>query len=205
MPFKKKATRFGLIRHAPTVWNRAKRIQGQLDSRVTAEGEILCKTWGRTLATQAWDRILSSDSGRAFRTAELINTVMDVPMTCTPLLREMDWGDWTGRTLQQIKAENPGTLREMEKAGWAFCPPGGEDRMAVRQRSQQALMDAAEKRASETILVVTHEGVIKCLLYGLLQRRFLPGEASILKAGYLHGLIYEEGGLRIEKINALKL
>jgi broad specificity phosphatase PhoE len=202
MSLEKYPTRFGLIRHAPTMWNREKRIQGQLDSRLTAEGEILGKTWGRTLSSQPWDRIVSSDLGRALRTAELINTVLNVPMTPTPLLREVDWGEWTGQSIKQIKAENPGVLPEMEKAGWAFRPPGGEDRIAVWQRAHRALMDAAEKWAKQTILVVTHEGVIKCLVYRLAQRRFLPDEPPLLKPGYLHGLIYDNSGLRIDKINA---
>ena len=205
MPLEKHPTRFGLIRHAPTIWNREKRIQGQLDSTLTTEGEILCKTWGQTLSSQPWDRIVSSDLGRTLRTAELINTVLKVPMTHTPLLREVDWGEWTGRSIKQIKAENPGVLPEMEKAGWAFRPPGGEDRIAVWERAQRALMDTAEKWPQQTILVVTHEGVIKCLVYRLSQRRFLPDEPPLLKSGYVHRLVYGNDGLQIEKINAMAL
>ena len=205
MSVEKYPTRFGLIRHAPTIWNREKRIQGQLDSTLTTEGEILCKTWGQTLSSQLWDRIVSSDLGRTLRTAELINTVLKVPMTHTPLLREVDWGEWTGQSIKQIKAENPGVLPEMEKAGWAFRPPGGEDRIAVWERAQRALRDAAEKWPQEVILVVTHEGVIKCLVYRLSQRRFLPDEPPLLKSGYLHRLVYGNDGLQIEKINAINL
>ncbi len=205
MPPEKHPTRFGLIRHAPTVWNREKRIQGQLDSTLTAEGEARGKTWGQALSSQPWDRIVSSDLGRARRTAELINTVLKVPMTYTPLLREVDWGEWTGRSLKQIKAEPPGVLSEMEKAGWRFRPPGGEDRLAVWERAHRALTDAAEKWTHQAILVVTHEGVIKCLVYRLLQRRFLPDEPPLLKPGYLHGLIHDNDGLRIDKINAMAL
>jgi broad specificity phosphatase PhoE len=205
MSLEKHPTRFGLIRHAPTVWNREKRIQGQLDSTLTTEGETCGRIWGQALSTQPWDRIVSSDLGRALRTAELINMVLNVPMTCTPLLREVDWGEWTGQSIKQIKAENPGVLSEMEKAGWAFRPPGGEDRIEVWQRAHRALTDAAEKWMNQAILVVTHEGVIKCLVYRLLQRRFLPDEPPLLKSGYLHRLIYDHSGLRIDKINALTL
>jgi probable phosphoglycerate mutase len=205
MPREKHPTRFGLMRHAPTVWNREKRIQGQLDSLLAEESEVLGKTWGKTLSSQPWDRIVSSDLGRALRTAELINTVLDIPLTHTPLLREVDWGEWTGRSIKQIQTENPDVLPAMEKAGWAFRPPGGEDRIEVWERAQQALMKAAEKWPQQTILVVTHEGVIKCLVYRLSQRRFLPDEPPLLKPGYLHGLIHDNNGLRIDKINAMAL
>ena len=39
MPPEETVTRFGLIRHAETVWNRERRVQGQMDSPLTSEGE----------------------------------------------------------------------------------------------------------------------------------------------------------------------
>ena len=205
MPPETYPVHFGLIRHLPTVWNLEKRIQGQKDSRLAPESEGVGKKWGETLSSQPWDRILSSDLGRALRTAELINTVLDVPLIPTPLLREVDWGEWTGRSIKQIKAENPGLLPEMEKAGWAFRPPGGEDRVEVWERAHRALADAAAKWPNQTVLVVTHEGVIKCLVYRLSKRRFLPNEPPLLTPGYLHRLEYDHDGLQLEEINAMAL
>jgi probable phosphoglycerate mutase len=176
-----------------------------MDSELAPESELLGKTWGQMLSSQPWDRILSSDLGRALRTAELINTVLEVPMMPTPLLREVDWGEWTGRSIKQIKVENPGLLPEMEKAGWAFRPPAGEDRIEVWERAHRALTEAAEKWPNQTILVVTHEGVIKCLVYRLSQRRFLPDETPLLKPGYLHRLVCDSSGLQIEEVNAANL
>jgi len=205
MPDETLPTRFGLIRHAPTLWNRDKRIQGRQDSDLTAEGKARSKGWGVTLAVHPWHRILSSDLGRALKTAELVNRSLKVPLTQTPLLREMDWGDWTGRSIRQITRENPGLLSEMEQAGWEFKPPGGEDRNSVWTRTRRALMAAAGAWDQENILVVTHEGVIKCTIYRLLQRRFLPDERPILKPDYLHRLVHDGSGLKIEKINAMRL
>ncbi len=45
-----KIARFGLIRHAQTVWNREKKIQGHSDSPLTPEGEISgIGRWGMIL------------------------------------------------------------------------------------------------------------------------------------------------------------
>jgi broad specificity phosphatase PhoE len=205
MPDETPPTHFGLMRHAPTLWNRNKRIQGRQDSDLTAEGKARSKRWGVTLAAHSWHRILSSDLGRALKTAERVNRSLKVPLMQTPLLREMDWGDWTGRSIRQITAENPGLLSEMEQAGWEFKPPGGEDRNSVWSRTHRALMAAADTWDQENILVVTHEGVIKCLVYRLLQRRYLPDERPILKPNYLHFVAHDGSGLKIEKINAMKL
>ena len=45
-PCLKPVTRFGLIRHAPTLWNAEKRIQGQGDSPLTPAGEQYAQQWG---------------------------------------------------------------------------------------------------------------------------------------------------------------
>jgi probable phosphoglycerate mutase len=54
-------------------------------------------------------------------------------------------------------------------------------------------------------LIVTHEGVIKSLIYHLAGRRFLPDEPALLKSYNLHWLIFSNDVLRIEAVNALPL
>ena len=68
-----------------------------------------------------------------------------------------------------------------------------------------ALSSAAERWPGKRILVVTHGGVIKTLIYRLSGRDFLPGEPPLFQGRQLHWLVHEEGGLRIEKVNALEL
>ena len=85
---KDSSTRFGLIRHAQTVWNQDKMIQGQKDSVLTTAGRRQSCTWGQRLAVLPFDGILSSDLGRTLATAELINRVLKLPMKKTSRLRE---------------------------------------------------------------------------------------------------------------------
>ena len=199
------STRFGLIRHGQTLWNRAGRIQGQADSPLTPKGERQALQWSALIRDFHWDRILASDLGRAFRTAELINRSLDLPLTTDPRLREKDWGDWSGKTFAQVREESPKLWEDMQGAGWSFRPPGGEARWEVRDRSRAALKDAFHRWPGRQVLVVVHEGVIKCLVYGLLDREFLPTEPPILKPLHLHYLTHDEGGPALEKINARSL
>ncbi|MCP4692836.1 MAG: histidine phosphatase family protein [Desulfobacterales bacterium] len=195
-------TRFGLLRHARTAWNMEKRIQGREDSPLTEEGEADARTWGVVLKPHGYDRIITSDLGRALRTAALINTFLGVPVTTSPLLREMDWGEWGGKTLKQIRTASPGRLEKMERAGWEFRPPGGENRGEALERGRRALVEAARRWPGRKILVVTHGGMIKCLVYRLLNRRFLPEEPGILRPDHLHQLICDQEELALEKVNA---
>ena len=200
-----KYTRFGLIRHAETQWNQQNRIQGHNDSPLTTKGQRQATQWGQVLKDSQWDRILASDTGRALATASRINSTLQIPLTSEPRLREQHWGQWTGKTVAQIQKEDSQLLAEQTKAGWKFRPPGGEDRLDIWQRSQSALVEAADKWPGERILIVTHEGVIKSLIYRLYGRQFLPHEPPLIKAFHLHWLIHNRQGLKLEKVNAIAL
>lgn len=203
----KQVTRFGLVRHAETFWNREKRIQGHSDSALTEKGKKDADRWGRQLSRYAWSCILMSDAGRAVETASRINDHLQAPVESDPRLREQDWGRWTGCLIAQVEKEAPRVLPAEQMSGWKFCPPGGEDRLSVWQRSRRALTEAARRKRGDTILIVTHEGVIKSLIYKLSGLHFLPGESVLIKPYHLHWLV-DPGtgrGFKIGKLNALKL
>jgi probable phosphoglycerate mutase len=202
---KEKITRFGLIRHAETLWNRESRIQGHRDSPLTARGKKAAEAWGIRLSGIAWDRIFGSDLGRAVDTAAIINHHLQIPFETDPRLREQDWGKWTAEPADKIKYEELHKLDEAQRSGWQFCPPGGEDRISVWQRSHNALVDAARQWTGNTILVVTHEGVIKNLIYRLCNRLYAPGESSLIESRHLHWLVIKNSGLQLDQINALAL
>ena len=194
-------TRFGLLRHAETRWNVSQRIQGQQDSPLTAAGVSLAQEWGRRLEGSRWDRMLASPAGRARQTAELINTRLRIPLAYDTRLLEQDWGRWTGKRMARIRETEPRRLAAQEAAGWFFCPPGGEERHRVWERSLCGLAQAHERWTGQRILVITHEAVLKCLIYRVCGRRFLPEEPRLLATRRLHCLVYDGRRLTVEKIN----
>lgn len=173
-PHDKTATTFGVIRHAETVWNREKRIQGHQDSPLTPEGERMADRWGLALRVFHWDRILASDTGRAVATARRINARLQLPLELDPRLRELDWGRWTTKTLAQLRQEESDLLAVQERAGWDFQPPQGESRRSQLARCRRTLLEAAVRYPGESILVVTHGGAIKCLANSLSDSGPLP-------------------------------
>jgi broad specificity phosphatase PhoE len=201
MTGKNSVTRFALLRHGKTEWNQKRRIQGQRHSPLTSKGRAEAERWGLILKDIRWNRILTSDLGRAIATATLINQTLGVPLVEDSRLREQDWGKWTGKTVAQLKEKDGRFLEEQVDAGWRFCPPGGEDRNRVLERSREAIRTAAETWTGETILVVTHEGVIKCLIYHLTGREFLPSEPSLIRENTIHWLCYDDTELKIDQIN----
>ena len=192
-------TRFALIRHAETEWNREKRIQGQQDASLTAFGRQQAHRWGLALARYELDHIMTSDLGRASITATLINRHLGLPSSQEPRLREQDWGSWSGLKLSDLVKMDE--LRAREKMGWHFRPLDGESRLEVFERSSQALVDAAKWITGKRILIVTHGGVIRCILYRLYDRDFLPQEPRLIEPYRLHWLSFDGQGLEIDQLN----
>jgi probable phosphoglycerate mutase len=147
-----------LLRHAPTHWNRQGRIQGQRDVALAPAGRSLAAS--RRLPP-AWEdaRWFASPLVRAVDTARLMGaraTVTD------PRLKEMDWGEWEGFTLAQLRVREGEAMRCNEARGLDFRPGGGESPREVRDRLAAWL--AALGSGPGAAVAVTHKGVIRCAL-----------------------------------------
>lgn len=181
-------TWFGLLRHAETVWNRQKRIQGRMDSPLTETGIDRYRSWGKFLASSqwSWNRIICSPSPRTRESARIINEQLGVVIETADGLREQDWGKWEGLTMEELNDNFAEELKQLEQSGWDFKPPSGESRLEVRKRACTTLMRYAEQYPEEQLLVVSHQGVIKSLIYAIEDRRFLPDEPKLIKKNRLH-------------------
>lgn len=192
-------TRLGIIRHAQTQWNVARRIQGRDDSPLTPEGEDAARRWAERLVAYGFSALYSSPLGRAMRTASIIGRGLGLDPVSLPGLTEHDFGDWTGRRVDELR--RAGLLSPEEAAGWAFRPPGGEDRREVLLRAWDTLSDLGRRHAGQSVLAVTHEGVIRALLYALKGRDYLPAEPRILAPRALHILRWDGDCPDIEEWN----
>ena len=195
--------RFGLLRHGRTRWNEEKRIQGSSNSPLSTTGIAGCKRWARFLSTDRinWHRLLVSPLQRTIDTAGIINEELKVPLHVVDGFRELDWGRWEGLTLQEIKAISAAELAERVRRGWDFRPPGGESRQEVLDRVLLALNEQAAAWPGENLLVITHLGVIKTVLYHIEKRDFLPEEPKIIWKDRFHIISSRDNHLAIEQGN----
>jgi broad specificity phosphatase PhoE len=179
-------TTFGLLRHGQTEWNTLKKIQGSSDSPLTPEGKEQTSEWAKTLKEFRWDRIIASDLGRVKETVQILNRELQLPVVFDHRLREQNWGKWEGLTIPYLKENYKKELARRVAMGWHFAAPGGETRLAVKDRVLSTLLEAAEKWSGHKTLVVCHQGVIKSVLYYITDREFLPGEDPLLQHNRLH-------------------
>ncbi len=198
-------THIFLMRHALTVWNLAGRIQGHHDTPLAPDGERQIAAWRTALDGWVLDRFYCSDLGRARTTADWLNQSHRLPLSEEPRLREQDWGRWTGRIQRRLKQEEPEAYTRQTSRGWQFRPPGGESQLEVLERALAALRDIIARHPGERILVVTHEGVLKCLVYHLAIRDGC-GQKPVAPAPYhLHHLTGSARQLILKRANAVNL
>ncbi|MDQ6876814.1 MAG: histidine phosphatase family protein [Candidatus Dormibacteraeota bacterium] len=114
-----------LARHGETAWSLSGRHTGSTDLSLTPHGEQQAAALKKRLENIQFDAVYSSPLQRATRTAELAG--FPNPQL-TPLLREVDYGQYEGMTTTAIRELQPGW--ELYKDG---CP-GGEspDQMYAR-------------------------------------------------------------------------
>ena len=197
-----KQTVIALLRHGKTVWNEKKRIQGHEDSPLSEKGARQVHQWGKFLATISIDRIISSDLGRVKETVAIIQQyIQDVPLEFNSALREQSWGEWEGKTFPELQKHEGDELERQVAAGWGFCPPGGESRLEVLQRALPVVKAIVHRFPGEQILLVSHEGIVKSLLYHLAGRAFMPDEKKLIQKRQLHLIFSKNQKLTLGPLN----
>ena len=148
-------TRIAFLRHGPTAWNRAGRIQGRSDIPLDIAARAEMESFA---LPEAWQTagLWSSPLGRAVDTARALTG--RAPRTSGDLI-EMHWGSFEGQRGADLIADPGSGYRHLEDWGWDFCPPEGETPRAVAER----VLTWARRQDQQTI-AVTHIGVMRAAL-----------------------------------------
>jgi broad specificity phosphatase PhoE len=146
-------TRLKLLCHASTAAVRTSAFPA--DEPLDAQGRQKLTAFSRHLLRS--DRCFTSPALRASQTAEMLGLVAAIE----PALRDCDYGQWTGRSLEEVQAQNPEAVAEWLGNPEA-APHGGESVVALIARVS-AWMDA-QKQAPGTVVAVTHASVIRAAI-----------------------------------------
>jgi len=146
-----------LIRHGPTVWNAAHRLQGHTDVPLSIAGRAEIRWWRIPDEFLGYHPI-SSPLVRATETAFLLTGRM--PPTDARLI-EMGFGEWEGRVLAELRGELGDEMAELEARGLDFQAPGGESPRQVQDRIKPFLAEVGTS-GLPTIAFV-HKGLIRAV------------------------------------------
>lgn len=91
-----------LARHGQTEENIARIFQGHLPGRLTEGGVAQAEILRDELRSVELDAVISSDLKRCLDTTRIVLQGRDQPWETTSLLREIDWGSWTGLYIKDV-------------------------------------------------------------------------------------------------------
>ncbi len=156
-------TRVIAVRHGQTDWNAAQRIQGHTDIALNATGRRQAEQLAQALAHETVHAIYSSDLRRTRETAGPYAERARLPVRDEPGLRERGFGDFEGRSFIEIEDRWPEQARRWRQRDPDFAPMGGESLAEFNARCVDTCARLALRHRGQTILVVTHGGVLDCL------------------------------------------
>jgi len=193
-------SRIFLLRHGRALLpDEKRRFIGRTDLPLSPEGVEEALAAGRTMEETPFDRLYSSDLGRARQTAEAVARFVGVPVRLEPCLREIDLGSWEGMEMASVKREQPEAYEARGRDFEGFRPPGGESFGDLANRTLPFLGDLASFPGS--VLVVGHSGVFRVFLASVLG--ISVRQAFLLRqdTGAMHLLSGGTGGLSVERLN----
>ena len=160
-----------LVRHGDTDWNQAGRIQGQVDTSLSAKGLAQVHALAVRLAEIPIGAAYASDLRRAAETGQAILNGRAVTLGLVPELREFSYGPWEGLTYQDVERRYPAQYADMQSRRLDFAPPAGESMNQLTDRVGGFLTRMRSGWAdhpNDTVLLVAHGGSLRAAITCLL-------------------------------------
>lgn len=134
-----------LVRHGETVDNVNHIMQGQTQGQLTAQGLLQAHRLAESLRSEPIDVFVSSDLKRSVDTCRVVAEAHGKDVVTTPLLRERDWGSFTGRYIPSLKGETwPDDIESLE---------------SLKHRAMRFMQYITDNYPGLTVLAVGH-GII---------------------------------------------
>lgn len=169
------------LRHGRTAWNEQGRMQGRRDIPLSERGRAEVRSWRLPADLANPVTWYSSPLRRATETAEILSGAAP---RGEPALIEMDWGDWEGFSLDELRRRYGDTFASNEAAGMDFRPSGGESPRDVRDRVVRWLGKIATR--GQPVVAVTHKGVLRAVLAAATGWDMTDKPPLRLRTGTLH-------------------
>lgn len=174
-----------LVRHGETDCNVKEVYYGATDCPLNDRGREDARRLHGALKARRLDLVFTSPLSRATETAALLLADRPVPLSVDDRLRELNFGDWEGRSWRELQ-DDPHW--QDWGADWQGTrPPAGESFLDLAARVS-AFYDDLLSRPEEDILIVSHHMIMMALICRLFDLpptkawhfRFLPGTYSHL-------------------------
>lgn len=154
-----------------------------LDASGRRQARVMAAALGRLPIASVY----SSPLERARETAAPLAERLGLPVRISPGLEELDYGEWTGRTLESLAGDS--TWQRFNQRRATTRIPGGETMEEVAARAASAVSQISAEYPGAIVAAVTHGDVIRALLATwsgmpldhMLRLEIAPGSASAVR------------------------
>lgn len=151
-----------LIRHGETDYNLQSRYCGFSNPPLNNKGIWQAKRLAVRLEDISIEKVYSSDSKRAYETAEII--FKNKPIERFPDFREMNFGIFEGLKYDEIMKKYPEIYKQWINSPKKTNIPGAETLSKLSKRVKEKVASILSHHKEKTIAIVTHAGPIRIIL-----------------------------------------
>jgi len=162
---------------------------------MTERGRAEIASQAERLAREKIAAIYASPLQRTRETAEIVSARLSLSIEFRDDLLELDFGEWTGATFDAIRADPRWQAWSTQRSLAAI--PGGESMRAVQQRIVAAMIELNERHLHETIVLVSHGDVIRCVLLFALGMPLDFYNRIEIGQGSISTIQIQSGGIRV--------
>ena len=184
-----------LVRHGHVEGIQPERFRGRTDVALSPEGQQQAVATARTIASR-WHPALiyTSPLQRCTQTASEIARACGTELTVQEELNDLDYGSWQWHLHAEVRAKWPELFDRWRTAPHLVRFPEGESLQDLLARTANVVRMALERHPVETVVLVSHDSVIRAMLLQLLDQpisaywRLSPAPCSISEVDLLgHG------------------
>ena len=184
-----------VIRHGHTSSTESKLISGSLDDPELSElGKLEAVAAARAIAElskrfelEKPRLIAHSDMKRTTQTAQAISKELSTPTRADSRLREISFGDWEGRSMQELEGDS--SITDSWRGSVSKKPPAGESVLDLETRVLRSLTDLVAEHTGSSFAIVSHMMPLRTIAKRALgsssashwSLQFAPGSVSVYR------------------------
>ena len=163
-----KKTRFYLIRHGETLWNRQGRYQGSTDIELSEQGLAQAELMAKRFRYLPLDVVYVSPLKRARATADAIARETGLTPVVEDRFREINFGEWEGKSIPELQEIYGQAYLDFYADPFSHPFPGEGSFAKVTERSMAAFEDILKKHDGQRVAIVSHGGLLRVLLVAIM-------------------------------------
>lgn len=157
-----------LVRHGQTVWNSSGKYQGRTDVALSEKGLAQAEKTVERFRSVHLDGVIASPLMRAADTARGIAETHGLPLETDSRLMELSFGDWEGKTYDEIEKIWPGMIEAMYHDAGTLKLPNGESFEDCQTRCMEAVNEIIQRGDSKSYAIVCHGAALRTIICALI-------------------------------------